>query len=218
MKSRMRIALMAGLVAVVLVAIAVVASSSRNTTSAAGKIDPSHSSLTDPTGDMKDDGTGDPLYGAPRGDLLGATAAYRSGGITLSVKAAQLADPKTDAGWHTDYSYLSWEIDTNSDGKPDLVLVGADYTTTTVYILTGKGTGVFSSANPILSVPTANNASFTAVQSMVIGDYQTQWTQLTRSFQALGISICRQAGPLWPSSPTISARCSTPAGPTLVRT
>jgi len=61
--------------------------------------------------------------------------------------------------------------DFNRDGKLDLAVVGANMTNTTVYVLPGAGTGVFSTAQPILTVPTANNPSFDAVQSMAIGDF-----------------------------------------------
>jgi len=63
--------------------------------------------------------------------------------------------------------------DFNHDGKFDLAVVGADQTNTTVYVLPGAGTGVFSSAQPILTVPTANTPSFDSVQSLLIGDFDS---------------------------------------------
>ena len=64
--------------------------------------------------------------------------------------------------------------DFNHDGKMDLAVVGSDLATnTTVYVLPGAGNGTFSAANAILTVPTANNADNTAVQSMVVGDFDS---------------------------------------------
>lgn len=63
--------------------------------------------------------------------------------------------------------------DFNHDRKLDLAVVGADSTNTTIYVLPGAGTGLFSSANPILTVPNAGRDGGTAVASMVIGDFDS---------------------------------------------
>jgi hypothetical protein len=63
--------------------------------------------------------------------------------------------------------------DFNHDGKVDLAVVAADSTNTTVYVLPGAGTGVFSSAQAIFSAPTGINASNSAVGNMYVGDYDS---------------------------------------------
>jgi hypothetical protein len=61
--------------------------------------------------------------------------------------------------------------DFNHDGKLDLAVVGIDGTSNTVYILPGEGNGLFSSANPVLTVPGDDNVSSEGVQKMLLGDF-----------------------------------------------
>lgn len=61
--------------------------------------------------------------------------------------------------------------DFNHDGKMDLAIVGTDDSTNTVYILPGQGNGLFSSAEPVLTVPGLANASGWGVQKMLLGDF-----------------------------------------------
>lgn len=63
--------------------------------------------------------------------------------------------------------------DFNHDGKLDLAIVGADSTNTTVYILPGEGNGLFAQAMPIFTAPTGINASGSAVQSLLLGDFDS---------------------------------------------
>lgn len=61
--------------------------------------------------------------------------------------------------------------DFNHDGKLDLAVIGVDNSSNTVYILPGEGNGLFSSADPILTVPGLDNASGWGVQRMLGGDF-----------------------------------------------
>ena len=61
--------------------------------------------------------------------------------------------------------------DFNHDGKLDLAVVGIDSTSNTVYILPGTGNGLFSSADPVLTVPGEDNVSGQGIQKMLLGDF-----------------------------------------------
>ena len=61
--------------------------------------------------------------------------------------------------------------DFNHDGKLDLAVVGIDSTSNTVYILPGAGNGLFSSADPVLTVPGEDNVSGEGIQKMLLGDF-----------------------------------------------
>ena len=61
--------------------------------------------------------------------------------------------------------------DFNHDGKLDLAVVGIDNTSNTVYILPGSGNGLFSSADPVLTVPGEGNVSGQGIQKMLLGNF-----------------------------------------------
>jgi hypothetical protein len=61
--------------------------------------------------------------------------------------------------------------DFNHDGKLDLAVVGIDNTSNTVYILPGAGNGLFSSADPVLTVPGLDNVSGEGIQKMLLGNF-----------------------------------------------
>ncbi len=61
--------------------------------------------------------------------------------------------------------------DFNHDGKLDLAVVGVDSTSNTVYILPGEGNGLFSAADPVLTVPGDDNVSSEGIQKMLLGDF-----------------------------------------------
>ncbi len=63
--------------------------------------------------------------------------------------------------------------DFNHDGKMDLAVVAATAVGTTLYILPGAGTGVFSTVLPIFTAPNGNTLNSTGIQNMFIGDYDS---------------------------------------------
>jgi hypothetical protein len=74
--------------------------------------------LTDPAGDTFADGTHKPLA-EPRADIVRAAAVYGPDAITLTLQVRQPTDPRQDARWASDSTYVAWEVDTNGDGVPD---------------------------------------------------------------------------------------------------
>ena len=55
----------------------------------------------------------------PRADVVAAHVSYETGKIVFAVRIGQWVDPRQDPNWASDSTYVSWEIDTNGDGKPD---------------------------------------------------------------------------------------------------
>jgi hypothetical protein len=72
----------------------------------------------DPTGDTVVDGTTNPIKEG-RADIVQAGAGYQPGKIILAMQVAQPTDPRKDAKWAGDSTFVSWSLDTNGDGKPD---------------------------------------------------------------------------------------------------
>jgi hypothetical protein len=79
---------------------------------------PSLITITDMAGDAVVDGSAN-LVSEARGDIVAASAEYRADRIALSVRTASLVDPLQDPSWATDFTYLSWQLDTTGDGRPD---------------------------------------------------------------------------------------------------
>ena len=85
---------------------------------------------SDPAGDantqVDDSGGTTTVPNEPRADIVGATAAYQSGAIVLSVKTAQPLNVASDPGWGADSDIL-WFLDTNGDKQYDFQIQwGAD--------------------------------------------------------------------------------------------
>ncbi len=65
--------------------------------------------------------------------------------------------------------------DFNHDGKVDLAIAGVDPDTQTssVYILPGNGSGLFSTALPVLNFGPIDSTHFAVVESLLVGDYDS---------------------------------------------
>jgi hypothetical protein len=72
----------------------------------------------DPAGDTVVDGTGAPLANG-HADIAQSRAANTTKGIIFAVKVAQPVDPTKDPNWTSGETFISWEVDTSGDGKPD---------------------------------------------------------------------------------------------------
>ncbi len=55
----------------------------------------------------------------PAADIVGASADYQAGGLTLTIRALKMADPREDRAWQTNETYAEWLLDTNGDGRED---------------------------------------------------------------------------------------------------
>ncbi|HEV7686825.1 MAG TPA: hypothetical protein VGQ80_09655 [Acidimicrobiia bacterium] len=85
--------------------------------------------ITDPVGDVINRDTNGPLTSAPD-DIVSATVDSGAQGIVLTFKTQAMGDPATDPNWASDYTFVSWQIDSNGDGKvDDLVRYSADRAT-----------------------------------------------------------------------------------------
>jgi hypothetical protein len=112
--SRIRLALTAGVVALTTITLGACSGGSGKTTSK-GVVKPQ--TMTDAAGDTVDHGTTNKVA-VPAADSVAASADYRPDGITLTVKVKQPSDPMAGSKWG-DATYVSWEVDTNHDSKPD---------------------------------------------------------------------------------------------------
>jgi hypothetical protein len=74
--------------------------------------------VDDPAGDTVIDGTSE-TKPEGRADIVGSQAINRAGHVALSLRVAQPVDPKADARWKSDSTFIAWEVDTNGDGAPD---------------------------------------------------------------------------------------------------
>jgi hypothetical protein len=116
MKSRIRLMLRAGVFAV-LAAVTAGCSGGGATTVAAGVVQgASTSTISDAAGDTVSNGTTTKLA-VPQADLMATSATYGAGAITLTARVRQPSDPVA-TGWG-DSTFLTWQLDTNGDGKPD---------------------------------------------------------------------------------------------------
>lgn len=80
--------------------------------------DPAWVVIDDPAGDTVVDGTRQPR-GDSRADIVHTRVTNQANGIVLSAQAAQRIDPAEDPNWATDSTFLSWELDTDGDARPD---------------------------------------------------------------------------------------------------
>ncbi len=62
---------------------------------------------------------GQPTTPPGRVDITGVSAEYRPEGLSLTAMVREPADPLTDPSWAADGTFLSWEVDTNADGRDD---------------------------------------------------------------------------------------------------
>jgi LPXTG-motif cell wall-anchored protein len=82
--------------------------------------------LTDPVGDVNNRDTNAGLQSAPT-DIVSATVDSGAQGIVLTFKTQTMGDPATDANWASPNTFVSWQIDSNGDGKvDDLIRYSAD--------------------------------------------------------------------------------------------
>jgi hypothetical protein len=74
--------------------------------------------FTDPAGDTVVDGSG--AGKAERAaDIVQSHAIYNPKAIVFALQTDQSADPRQDPHWASESSYISWELDTNGDAKPE---------------------------------------------------------------------------------------------------
>jgi len=162
MNVRIRLMLTAGVVAV-LAAVTAGCSGSGATSVAAGVVSgASASAITDAVGDTVSNGTTTKVA-VPQADLVAASATYRAGQITLTARVRQPSDPVA-TGWG-DSTFLTWQLDTNGDGKPDDDIQ--------YYLDSGElvgdvtRTGTPDSAAPLCHVSSANYAAATGYTVVV---------------------------------------------------
>jgi hypothetical protein len=74
--------------------------------------------VNDPAGDTVVDGS-QKAKAEGRADLLQGRAIYHPEGIALTAQTAQRGDPSQDPSWASTSTFVSWELDTNGDSKPD---------------------------------------------------------------------------------------------------
>jgi LPXTG-motif cell wall-anchored protein len=85
--------------------------------------------ITDPTGDVINRDSNAPVTSPPT-DIVAATVDSGAGGIVLTFRTQQMGDPATDANWASPNTFVSWQVDSNGDGKvDDLIRYSADRTT-----------------------------------------------------------------------------------------
>jgi hypothetical protein len=85
--------------------------------------------LTDPVGDVINRDSNVKLPSA-RTDIVSAAVDSGAQGIVLSFRTQEQGDPATDANWASPNTFVSWQIDSNGDGKvDDLVRYSADRAT-----------------------------------------------------------------------------------------
>ncbi len=83
-------------------------------------------SLTDPTGDVIDRNTNDRLASAMT-DIVSAGVESGAQGIVLTFRTQEMAPPGTDPNWASLNTFVSWQVDSNGDGKvDDLIRFSAD--------------------------------------------------------------------------------------------
>ena len=75
-------------------------------------------SVTDPVSDVINRETNAKLASA-RTDIVSATVDSGAQGIVLTFKTQETADPGTDANWASPNTFVSWQVDSNGDGKVD---------------------------------------------------------------------------------------------------
>jgi len=78
-------------------------------------------SATDPGGDTINRDTNAKLA-APAADLVSATVDSGAGGVILTFRTAQMANPAADPGWASGNTSASWQLDDNGDGKVDDII------------------------------------------------------------------------------------------------
>ena len=82
--------------------------------------------LTDAVADTINRNTNEKLASAPT-DIVAATVESGAQGIVLSFKTQELADPATDPNWASKNTFVSWQLDSTGDGKPEsLIRFSAD--------------------------------------------------------------------------------------------
>ncbi|HEV7861640.1 MAG TPA: LPXTG cell wall anchor domain-containing protein [Acidimicrobiia bacterium] len=82
--------------------------------------------LTDLAADVINRDTNDKLPSAPT-DIVSATVDSGAEGIVLSFRTQEMGDPATDPHWASPNTFVSWQIDSNGDGKvEDLIRYSAD--------------------------------------------------------------------------------------------
>jgi len=82
--------------------------------------------ITDPVGDTINRDTNVKLASAST-DIVSASVDSGAGGIVLSFRTQQMADPATDPNWASPNTFVSWQVDDNGDGKvDDLIRYSAD--------------------------------------------------------------------------------------------
>ena len=74
--------------------------------------------ITDPGGDVINRDTNAKLTSAAT-DIVAATIDSGAGGVVLTFKTEQMADPASDPGWASPNTFVSWQVDSNGDGKVD---------------------------------------------------------------------------------------------------
>jgi len=74
--------------------------------------------LTDPVGDVINRETNDKLQSIPT-DIVAVTVDSGAEGIILAFKTQEAADPATSTNWASPNTFVSWQIDSNADGKVD---------------------------------------------------------------------------------------------------
>lgn len=82
---------------------------------------PSTQSFDDAGGDTVVNGT-KAARALPRADLVRSKANYTTTAVLLAVQTAEAIDPRQDARWASENTYVSWDLDTNLDGTVDYVV------------------------------------------------------------------------------------------------
>jgi len=82
--------------------------------------------ITDPSGDVINRDTNAKLT-SPATDIVAATVDSGAQGVVLTFKTQQMGNPATDPNWASPYTFVSWQVDGNGDGKvDDLIRFSAD--------------------------------------------------------------------------------------------
>jgi hypothetical protein len=85
--------------------------------------------LTDPVGDVINRDTNAKMQSGTT-DIVAATVDSGAQGIVLTFKTQAMGDPTTDPNWASPNTFVSWQVDSNGDGKvDDLIRYSADRAT-----------------------------------------------------------------------------------------